>query len=734
MLFKIMTKIRKKAFLLLFVSFFIVVGITALGNDSQQTNNINENINLSDSQVIKNEIYNGAKKTGFTGTYEEWEDAINCEGHNHDIEIRVSENGFLQWKFIDESDSSWRNLILLSDLAGIIGQNPYIGINGNWWIGNEDTGARASGKSAYEIYCENYPDYIGTEQEWLDDLINGRLGNRKQYKVSFDSQGGNAIPTQDVEFGGKVQKPVNPIKDGSHFLGWYVEDELWSFIGYSVTEDITLTAKWLFEYTLGLTFAINADNASYAVTGYHGSDLEVVIPSMYQGLEVTVISNSAFKDTLITNVVIPETVTVIEPHAFNNCIKLTDVTIPSKVSRINGYTFYNCIRLTNIIIPENVTVISAYSFYNCRLLKNASIGENVLTIGDYAFYSCVSLTEIIIPDSVTYVGKMSFNDCTRLANIRIGRNVKTIAEKAFAYCPGLSEIILPMSITSLGVDVFRDCTNLQTIYVIGYLSRPSGWSAFPSKVKVVWDYHESPGLVFTLDVSQTSYRVTDCLGTGVFNEIEIPSEYQGLPVTEIGDNAFKNKLIFSVIIPDSVITIGNYAFYNCTKLTEVSIGNSVVSIGKYAFSCCYYLTEIRIPNSTKYIEERVFASCFRLLNVTLSDNLIKIGDYAFSFCRVLAEIQIPDTVETIGVLAFESCQELEYIKIGNAVTTIGSSAFSKCTSLVSIIISNSVTKIGTDAFKSCTSLSTIYVIGYTSKPKGWADLPSNVRIFWNYQL
>lgn len=152
-------------------------------------------------------IYILAVEAGFEGTYEEW----------------------------------------LATIKGADGQTPYIGENGNWWIGETDTGVKArgeDGKSAYELYCEAHPEYTGTEQKWLDDLLNGRLGNKQSHTVTFDTKGGGTIPSQNIMHGEKVTQPSNPSLEGYDFLYWSYKGERWSFVGYVVTEDITLVAEY----------------------------------------------------------------------------------------------------------------------------------------------------------------------------------------------------------------------------------------------------------------------------------------------------------------------------------------------------------------------------------------------------------------------------------------------------------------------------------------------------------
>ncbi|WP_264230271.1 DUF6273 domain-containing protein [Acholeplasma laidlawii] len=149
-----------------------------------------------------------------------------------EVSLQVA-NGYIQWQYA--GDSTWTNLIELSSLVGAKGEN---------------------GKSAYEIYLENYPSYTKTETEWLNDLINGRLGTEEptSYTVTFDSDGGSSVTTQNVIEFGKVNRPATPTKEGYRFLGWFIEDEQWVFNGFLVTSNITLVAKWEEVIVLDVTF------------------------------------------------------------------------------------------------------------------------------------------------------------------------------------------------------------------------------------------------------------------------------------------------------------------------------------------------------------------------------------------------------------------------------------------------------------------------------------------------
>ena len=159
-----------------------------------------------------------------------------------------------------------------------------------------------------------------------------------------------------------------------------------------------------------------------------------------------------------------------------------------------------------------------------------------------------------------------------------------------------------------------------------------------------------------------------------------------------------------VMIPDSVTSIGDRAFYDCHRLTSISIPDSVTSIGKEVFSNCSSPTSISIPDSVTSIGEEAFSGCSRLTSISVPDGVTSIGYCAFHACRSLTSISIPDSVTSIGDNVFYGCKSLTSISIPDSVTSIGNQAFSGCSSLTSISVPDSVTSIEAPAFTECENL------------------------------
>ena len=291
-------------------------------------------------------------------------------------------------------------------------------------------------------------------------------------------------------------------------------------------------------------------------------------------------------------------VTSIGGDAFRGCSGLTSVTIGNSVTYIGYEAFYGCSGLTSVTIGNSVTSIGNFAFYKCSGLASAIIPNSVTSIGGDAFRECTGLTSVTIPNSVTSIGDWAFYDCSGLTSITIPNSVISIGYEAFRYCSGLTSVTIGKSVTSIGLWAFDACSGLTSIKV------ESGNS--------VYDSRENCNAIIE--------TATNTLIRGCNNTI-IPNS-----VTSIGDKAFYGSSgLTSVTIPNSVISIGNQAFIGCSGLTSVAIPNSVTSIGNGAFSFCSGLTSVTIPNSVTKIGNDAFYYCSGLTKIDAYPNPEKVS-------------------------------------------------------------------------------------------------------------
>ena len=422
------------------------------------------------------------------------------------------------------------------------------------------------------------------------------------------------------------------------------------------------------------------------------------------------------------NLIIPDTVTYngstysvtsIGDYAFFYlycaCTSLTSVTIPNSVTTIGEGAFVYCTSLTSITIPNSVTSIGSNAFDECFSLTSITIPNSVTTIGGGAFSYCTSLTSVTIPNSVTSIGVGTFRECTSLTSVTIPNSVTSIGGSAFSNCSSLTSITIPNSVTTIGGDAFQNDTNIVTVVVMPdnpvYDSR-NGCNAIIETA--------SNTLIFGCKATIIPNSVTS-IGNGAFwgcsslTSITIPNS-----VTSIGDDAFNwCTSLTSITIPNSVTSIGDDAFDRCSSLTSITIPNSVTSIGDGAFIWCTSLTNVTIPNSVTSIGDYTFYGCTSLTNATIPDSVIYIGNYAFYGCTSLTNVTIPDSVIYFGNSAFYGCTSLTSITIPNPVTSIGNYAFYGCTSLTNVTIPDSVIYIGNYAFYECSSLTSVIIIPNT---------------------
>lgn len=229
-----------------------------------------------------------------------------------------------------------------------------------------------------------------------------------------------------------------------------------------------------------------------------------------------------------------------------------------------------------------------------------------------------------------------------------GVTVTTIGTDAFLGL-NITSVTIPDSVTEIGSNAFAGCTNLTSVNYIGDWSKLTIQSGNPA----VEDAVNAQLFDFAFTPDNTAVIVTKY--NGIAADVTIPSRYKGKPVTAINNAVFPNSAVTSVTIPDSVTSIPDAAFVNCSELTNISIPNSVTYIGLSAFSSCTSLKSITLPSSLRSISEALFFGCSQLTTIQIPDSVSSIQAYAFYNCGKLETIRIPVSVTSIGDYAFDGC-------------------------------------------------------------------------------
>lgn len=294
-----------------------------------------------------------------------------------------------------------------------------------------------------------------------------------------------------------------------------------------------------------LTYTTN-DDGTLTVTGYNGSSAEVVIQSPTNGRAVTAIGDGAFDSDYFASISIPNSVTYIGSYSFFACQSLTNANIPTNVMTIGEGAFEDCFSLvlSNVVFPASLTTIgdNAFTWDN---LSQVTIPGTVTSLGDAAFCECMKLTNAIIGSGIGNIGNYEFWDSTNLASVTIADSVTNIGEDAFSYCLSLSNIAIPASVTNIGIYAFEMCESLEAITVDP----------------------ENP--------------VFSSVGGVLFNK------NQTVLIT------FPGGISGSYTVPNSVTSIGDDAFMDCSGLSAIYFLGNAPSVGSDVFEndnlTAYYL-------------------------------------------------------------------------------------------------------------------------------------------------
>ena len=419
---------------------------------------------------------------------------------------------------------------------GSDGQTPYIGQNGNWWIGNTDTGVLAEGRNG-EAGVSIVSTVINSEGELVITFSDGTETNVgkltfTEHVHEYTSQIVNSTCSEDgyVTFTcktcGHVETVINKAT-GHIFEAWretvpatcysdgikvrycsicgerqqetipmhdhaisssYIHNSVthWHYctecgvvldeVNHNFAEGVCSVCgciEVIPSAESGMVYSLNSDGESYTLVDYGScTDLDILIPETYNDKPVTGIGNGAFSGINIKSVVMPNTIVSMGENCFRACSELETITLSNALETIPSYSFYGCSKLANITIPNGIKYI-----------------------GDNVFQYCSSLTSLVFPDSVITLGGQCALECRNLERVVLSSNLQEVGYGAFVFCYNLSSITIPEGVRYLGHECFR-YTAIQSAYI-------------PSTVEYIgnWAFHECKVLESVIFADPTNWRI-----------------------------------------------------------------------------------------------------------------------------------------------------------------------------------------------------------------------------------
>ena len=462
----------------------------------------------------------------------------------------------------------------------------------------------------------------------------------------------------------------------------------------------------------------------------------LIIPEQRYGLPVTEIARYAAEgNTMIQELVLPNSMTTIGVSAFEECSNLKKITWGEGVKRIEMLAFARC-GITSLELPQSVKSVGDHAFTECTSLKTVKLPTSMKTVQEHCFSGCTALVQVIIPEGYTTFYDGAFAGCTALKSIELPQSLRVLDVSAFARS-GLEYAEIPEGIETVERTVFKDCKSLKSIYLPDAMETiPEGFFSgcsslteirFPSACKSIGEEAFSYCTALeNLDMPDTvgAIRKRAFYGCTGLVQVEFSEKLASIQI-----EAFMNcTSLQSVILPEGFTDLGGSVFSGCFSLTEVYIPSTLRFLRGYAFTGCSALEEIDIPETVQYVEEGVFMNCRSLKRVSLpafSDSST-ITNFMFKGCTQLSEVSFGEGFDDgdFGNRMFENTG-LTHVVIPQNVTVIDEYAYYDCAKLETVVLHADVQQIMQKAFANCKVLDQITYQGTT------ADFASKVSVEQN---
>ena len=506
----------------------------------------------------------------------------------------------------------------------------------------------------------------------------------------------------------------NPLKYAGH---------LW-LNGVEITEltipaEVTSIRPNTFEGCCGLTDVTIPDGvtsigdyAFYRCTGLVRSEIADTVTS---------IGKYAFSECdALTSVSFPIRIHALSEGLFEGCDVLDEISIPDSVEEIGERAFADCVGLTSIKLSVWVEALSPSVFSGCTGLTSVDLRSRVTELPSGIFRNCTSLRSIIIPGSVTTIDSYAFDGCSCLTEIVIPDSVTTINSYAFNGCSGMTEIVVPNSVTSIGSNAFADCSSLCSItlpfasfretdsltgdyakrYPLGYIFGGAGEGLTPVEQTYVRGYCYNSGRPYYDFYFEDEYKETYL----------IPGSLHSVTVSSSGGRAYGGGVLgFSS-------TVFDYAFENCTMITDVTLGDTVNGVSRDSFIGCTGLTSVSIPTGFSF-NNQSFKGCENLSECCYRGNFLQWNDVSGHEWQPKSMIRFAEPLgegSCGGAVFFSGNTDTGMLELNGMGAVTSAPWQSAPDKWKSVEIAAGITEIPDMAFKDCTSLTDVYYDGFRS--------------------